>query len=79
MNFSGTKPAETEGEAMVRQLQRGEHEVDRKLDEAEIQLFDRAAMSPDPAADRDIFSDEEGNEDRGARLRYDSAEQCSKC
>ena len=42
VNFTGDRTAETEGEAMVRKLQGGGQEVDRKLDEAEIRLFGHA-------------------------------------
>lgn len=39
VNFDATKPVQTEGEAMVLELQRGGHEVDRKLEAGKIQLF----------------------------------------
>lgn len=39
VNFDGSRPAQTEGEAMVLELQRGGHEIDRKLDDGRIQMF----------------------------------------
>ena len=43
MNFTVQKPSETEGEAMVRTLQAGGHEIDRKLEHSSIQLYKGAA------------------------------------
>ena len=44
VNFTGQKAAETEGEAMVRELQAGNHEVDRQLDEPTIRLLQNGVL-----------------------------------
>ena len=46
VNFTGEKPSETPGESMVRGLQTGGHEVDRKLEQSTIQLYKGAAPLP---------------------------------
>lgn len=64
VNFEATKPVQTEGEAMVLELQRGGHEVDRKLEAGKIQLFRGSQPMLGTADSADSVSDSE-DEDEG--------------
>lgn len=80
VNFPGEKPGETEGETMVRSLQASGHEVDRKLGESAIRLyqgstpvtgvgsqFDLAFQDDGPSEDEESSSDDSlGNSDEAA-------------
>jgi hypothetical protein len=63
MNFDSSRAAQTEGEAMVRELQAGEHQVDRQLDEGTIQLFKDGEHLAGKGAHYDVAWDDVGDED----------------
>ena len=63
VNFEATKPVQTEGEAMVLELQRGGHEVDRKLEAGKIQLFKGSQPMLGTADSADSVSDSEDGDE----------------
>lgn len=65
VNFDGSKPTQTEGEAMVLELQKGGHEIDRKLAAGDVQLFrsSQAAQTPEKF---DNLSADETSSDNGS-------------
>ena len=71
VNFDGSRPTQTEGEAMVLELQRGGHEVDRKLDEGRVQLFKGSKPLDGDSSGYNTVTDEEERDidvDRGKIL-----------